>query len=187
MRDQDAKARGGPGWRRGTLLLEVLLALAVFVGAGLAILTVLERSTDALARVRDHRQACDLALSAIARIEAGLDTPESLDGPVPEWEDMSDGRAIEAAGGGKWEIDIKTEPSQFSGLTKITVEAIKRRAGDPDGEALARYSIAQVVRTPLGLSPKDGAPEDEIGRRQREGAGAPVSAGDGERTVRGGA
>ncbi|MCC6425775.1 MAG: hypothetical protein IT435_03035 [Phycisphaerales bacterium] len=170
--------------RRGALLLEVLLALAVFVGAGLAILTVLERSSDAMARVRDRRQACDLATSALARIEAGIDTPETLDGPVPAWEDLSDGSIIGAGGDARWELDIRTEVSQFEGLTKVTVEAIKRGPGDPDGAPRDSFILSQLVRIPMSGS-ESSDPQDEIGKRQRDAArvgarvGAPVGVGAG--------
>ncbi len=158
--------RGGPRRRRATLLLEVLIALAVFVGAGLAVMSVLEQSLGSMARMRDYRQACDLASSAMARMEAGIDTPETLDGPVPAWEDESDGSVIQGAGGGRWEIDVRTDTSAFAGLTRVTVEAIKRSGREGSEGVLASYTLTQLVRAPLSSDDK-AAPADEIGRRQR--------------------
>lgn len=143
-------ARGRATWvrsrhGRGALLLEALIALAVFVGAGLAVMAVLDQSTEAMIRARDLRQACDLASSALARMEAGIDTAETLDGPVPDWEGLSDGGVIQAGAGGRWEIDVATEPSAFAGLTRVTVTAIKRPMSG--GERVrASYSMTQLIR-----------------------------------------
>lgn len=154
--------------RRGVLLLEVLVALALLVGAGLAVLTVLQQSTGAMGRMRDQRTACDLACSAMARIEAGIDTPETLDGPVPAWEEGQDGGTIQAGGGGAWELDVRTDLSQFAGLTRVTVEAIRHPAPGDD-RIVASYTLTQMVRLKGGL----GAPEatgsgDAIGDAQRK-------------------
>lgn len=161
---------GNPRRRRGALLLEVLIALAVFVGAGLAVISVLEQSTGAMGRMRDQRQACDLACSAMARIEAGIDTPETLDGPVPAWEEGSDGGVIQGGGGGNWELDIRTDTSQFPGLTRITVQAIKRPGTSGSDAVQASYSLTQLVKAGAGAMDDRGTKVDEIGEKQRRAA-----------------
>jgi type II secretory pathway pseudopilin PulG len=156
--------------RRGALLLETMVALTLFVGAALAILTMLDRSAEARARVRDARQAMDLASSALARIEAGLDTPESLDGPVRAWSDHEgDPAVVHGAGDGPWELDIRTEPSAFEGLVKVTAEAIKKsvpRGGASDSDrVVASASLSQLVRLAAASAPK--TLEDELTERAR--------------------
>jgi type II secretory pathway pseudopilin PulG len=145
--------------QRGALLLEVVAAVAIFVMAGAAILSLVGGSVDSLAAARDAVKAVDLARSAMARLEAGLDTPQSLPGPVSRWEDdadavLGDDRLAEQVGTGfsdalprpsPWEIEVETEPAQFTGLTLVTVRALKRPA--PDSEQIeASYTLRQLVR-----------------------------------------
>lgn len=148
----------GGGARDGALLLEVMLALAIFVMAGTAILMLVDRTVTGMERVRAMRKAADLARSAMAKMEAGLGTPQSLNGPVRAWgadEESAAGPSGEgtsvkgsgvleaAATDSGWELRIDTEPSQFRGLTRVTVKAFKSGAGD---EAVASYTLRQLVR-----------------------------------------
>ncbi len=132
--------------RAGGVLLECIVALAVLVGVGLAILSLVDGSMAALGRARDAAKGAELARSAMSKIEAGVQSPESLHGPVKPWRDDNDGSfddALPAAGA--WELEIETEPSEFEGLTLVTVRAVKRgQSGGEDVEALA--SLTQLVR-----------------------------------------
>lgn len=159
-----------PAARRGAMLLEVLIALAVFVGAGLAIISVLEQSIGAMGRMRDAKQAADLASSALARLEAGIDTPETLDGEVPAWEDLSDGSTLVAPGGGRWEIDVRTDSSQFPGVIRVTVEAIKYTNTEGSDTVRASWKISQLIRGEAA-PPEGNEQVDEIQRAQLEAAG----------------
>ena len=142
--------------RRAMLLLEVAAAMAVFVMGGLAILSLVGGSVDSLSAARDAVKAVDLARSGMARLEAGLATPQNLPGPVPAWEDDTDawlgddalsaeeghGFADAAPRPSGWELEVETEPSEFAGLTLVTVTAIKR-----SGESVAAsYTLRQLVR-----------------------------------------
>lgn len=167
---------GGKARNGGALLLEVLIALAVFVGAGLAIISVLEQSLSAMSRMRDARQASDLAASAMARLEAGIDTPETLDGEVPAWEDQSDGSTLVAPAGGRWEIDVRTDTSQFPGVIRVTVEAIKYSSDEGSDAVRASWKLSQLIRGEA--APTENAAVDEIQRAQLEAA---ERAGGGER------
>ena len=162
---------------RGAILLEVILALSIFVTSGLAILTLVTQSTSRLTAIRDNETAADLARSAMAQIEAGLATPESLLGPVPDWLETESGQAMVeselmrgAAGGGSggldmnvgtsegpagapasglqgevddWVLEVESNPSQFEGLTTVTVTAVR---GDGADAGVVRYSLTQLVR-----------------------------------------
>lgn len=139
--------------RRGALLLELVLALAIFVVAGSAILMLVDRTLTGTMRLRQQERAADLARSAMARIEAGIDTPMTLNGPVPPWRDeetpdVGGGLASSAAPETGWELRIDTEPSQFRGLTRVTVTAQRRREGQEQPDA--SYTLHQLVR----LSPQ---------------------------------
>lgn len=176
-----------PDSRGGMLLLEVVLAIAVFVMASIAILSIVRGGVDSLRHTRDAVRACDLARSAMARIEAGLDTPQSLAGPVPLWEDDAEAwEADELLGGpggpatqfadapprpSLWEVEVETEPSSFPGLTAVTVRAFKRAS--PSSDTLtADYALRQLVRMVSKGDDKAGEP-DELSERAGRGGASP--------------
>lgn len=147
--------------RRGGMLLEVIVSLAIFVIAGGAILNLVTQTMTGLERSRAQARAADLARSAMAKIEAGIETAQTLNGPV---ERSAEGAA--AVSGEGWELEIDAEPSQFRGLTRVSVSAVKRV-----GEAArveAEYSLVQLVR--LGGKGEDRAgEEDSIAEKARQG------------------
>jgi hypothetical protein len=126
--------------RRGAALLECVLALALFVACGMAVLALVDHAVDSVATTRDAEEAADIARSAMARIEAGLQTPDTLNGPV-KWGDQTD--AAEMSPGSAWALEVSTEPSQFEGLTKVSVKAYKQGVGDTE---LASFTLHQLVR-----------------------------------------
>lgn len=139
--------------RRGILLLEAMLAITIFVGAATAILVLVDGSLSGLERERMATQACDLARSAMARIEAGIDSAQTLSGPVRGDSGLAPGR-------GTWELKIETEPSQFAGLTRVTIVATKH--ADKDEEAtLASYTLEQLVRL-SGRAEDTPGPDDPL-------------------------
>jgi hypothetical protein len=114
----------------------------------MAVLAMVDHAVDSVAITRDAEQAADVARTAMARIEAGLATPETLNGPLKSWE--------EGAPSGSWSLEVQTEPSQFEGLTKVSVRAFKQAAAGSDQE-LASYTLHQLVR----LTEKDDNPGAE--------------------------
>jgi hypothetical protein len=125
---------------RGSILLEVLLAIAIFVAAGIATLRVADMATNAASRTALRAKAEDLARSAMAKLEAGVATSETLSGPVkPE----SDDETLSPEDEG-WEIEIETEPSRFAELTHVTVRVI-RRTGERETPELT-HELHQLVR-----------------------------------------
>jgi hypothetical protein len=156
---QGRRADSRLGGRRGGMLLEVILALAIFVVAGGAILNLISQTMTGLERSQLAARAADLARSAMAKIEAGIETAQTLNGPV---ERSAEGAA--SVGGEGWELEIDTEPSQFRGLTRVTVNAVKRAEDRLETE----YRLVQLVR--LGGKGEDRAgEEDAIAEKAREG------------------
>lgn len=168
-----------PGSRRGAILLEVILSLSLFVMGGMAILGAVSQAVRGLEATALKQKAADIARSAVARLEAGLVTVESLEGPVPAWTDPSDesgfsfdGEEAAATGGFDeptgWEIDVDVEPSPYTGLTLVRIRAIKRPT--PDSERVqADYTLYQLVR--LGsLGNDEAGDEDELMDEARRGA-----------------
>jgi hypothetical protein len=154
-----------PTCRPGAVLLDVLLSIAVFVTAGTAILSLTGRSLTNLERAHLRQQACELARTGMSRLEAGLDTPRTLNGQVK----FEDGSSLP---GGRWELHVETDQSPLPGLAAVAVTA--RRLEEGKSEAvIASYTLRQLVR--LG-----GRPEDKPGDPDPLSAmGAPASAGSG--------
>jgi Tfp pilus assembly protein PilV len=157
--------------RRGALLLEVVLALALFVTAGIAILSMVGQSVGSLKAAREKLHAADLARSAMAKIEAGIESAEVLNGPVPAWREETDSSADgNDARLTDWELRVQTEPSSYSGLTLVTVTAAK--AGNKSGPA---YTLKQLVRLSPRAADEAGGLDDVSAGAAK--AGAPVPRG----------
>lgn len=137
--------------RRGALLLEVILALTLFTTTALMLLAIVGRSLDALEEARHRQTACDLARSAMSRIEAGLASPESLNGPAQLFDQPINAPGDDAPTESDWELLVETEPSQFDGLTLITITA-RRTATSPSqpdesgGALRGDYTLRQLVK-----------------------------------------
>ncbi len=154
--------------RRAALLMELMLSLALFASAGLAILALVHQSMSTLDQTRQTRRAVDLARSTLARIEAGVDDPQSLIGPARLWDGRAEaetsatfdetdvGSDIEADVDPLWEIEIDSAPSQFAGLNQVSVRAF-RRASPGSERIVASYTLTQLVR--LGALEEDAAGE----------------------------
>ena len=96
--------------RRGAILLEVMLAIGLFAGAGAFCLGVTKSLFSALERTDRRRLAIDLARSKMAELEAGLITVQDL---RDEWSggvgSRPDDVELAATGSGpSWEIDAVT-------------------------------------------------------------------------------
>lgn len=138
--------------RSGAILLECLLALAIFVGGAVTVLALVDRSIGDMGRVRETRTAADLAKSAMARIEAGDATAEALAGRVRE-----DGTEDDAADGDAyWELEIGTAPTAFQGLTRVAVRAVKREGSAVSAEFELVQLVARREREPARTA---GAPD----------------------------
>ncbi len=173
---------------RGALLLEVMLAITLFVMGAIAILALLNDSTSGLASTRDAVRAADLARSAMARIEAGIGSVRTEHGPVPLWEDdleahddlsgtseIGEGFADTPPRPSLWRIEVESEPTDFDGLTRVTVRAIKQAA--PNSTTVtASYTLHQLVRMADRVEDTAGA-VDEISRAAESGAARPSGGG----------
>lgn len=162
---------------RGTILLEVLIAIAIFVGAGLAILGAAMRGERAVRRVREQEQAADLVRSALSAIEAGLATPQnvatlvrSAPGAGPRLVLDAEGMIDAGGGEGAWTLDVQAEPSAVTGLSLVTVRASKGEVESPT----TSFSMKQLVR--LTSESQEGPGEadalgEAAGRGPRGGGG----------------
>lgn len=134
---------------RGVVLLEVLLAVALFVVGGLVILNIADDGVRRLERAREGARAADLARSAMALIESGLAVPGTLHGPVRDpgllagFEPTGPGEE----GWGGWTLDITTEPAPFAGLTRVSIGVLRADATGAagPGEPAPLYTLVQLV------------------------------------------
>ncbi len=152
--------------RCGWVLFEMMVALTIFVFTALAVLGAVSQGIATAESTRDRAKAVDLARSAMAKLEAGLGTPQSLAGPVLPWEPEPDpdapfdehadfGFSEVAPPPSLWEVEIDTIPSEFRGLTHVIVTAVKRPTPESDRVAVS-YVLQQLVR----LAPET---EDTVG------------------------
>ncbi|MCB9844408.1 MAG: hypothetical protein H6811_00260 [Phycisphaeraceae bacterium] len=162
--------------RVGAVLLELVLALGLFIIAGLSVTAAVGLAQDSYLRSRDELRAADLARSAMARLECGLASATTLTGPVAAWSDAADwleGDALVGPEGAdriafdeslppptEWELEVLTEPSEFEGLTLVSVTA--RRV--VEDEIIIEHTLHQLAR--LGEEDADIAGEqiDALGR-----------------------
>ncbi len=129
------RLRSSPAARlRATALLEVILALALFVVAAAIVTSGMSASTDSLDRQRRHTHAANLAATVLAEIQLGI-RPTSEAGEQPFAEPFA-----------QWTSELvvtptETEAGEASGL--LRVEVIIRH----QESALVRR-LAQVIRVP---------------------------------------
>jgi len=178
---------------RGGVLLEIMVALAILLMASMTIGGIVIDSINAMVNTRRTMQACDLARSTMAEIEAGLLDPTSLSGPIVRWDStrllMDSDQPFEDAGAETdrgsagpalpmdfgetteelWNVEVDTEPTESSGLFLVTVTAWLGTQAAPD-QKQASYTLRQVVR--LGAEADDVAgEEDDLMDAARRGIG----------------
>lgn len=134
--------------RQGAILLEVLLAMALFVGSAAFCLGVTKSLFSALERADRRRLAVDLACSKLAELEAGLITVQELRG---EWSGGVGSRPDDAdlAGvpaGPRWAFDTVTTRTEYQGLSlvELTVTEIPPEAGPGPDDAVS-FTLRQLV------------------------------------------
>ncbi len=129
--------------RRGALLIEMIIAIALFVGAGMVVSGSMRDGVRATIRAMDRERATDIAASAFALVEAGIGTVEEIDGPVPPYEDPDDtsnfADLLPAPTG--WVIEAESDRSTFGSLTLLTVSVTREGEG---GRPIAGSMSAEV-------------------------------------------
>jgi len=120
--------------RRGAALLEVLIALALFVAAAAVVTGALNSSLESLERQKLGTHAVDLATSVMAEIQLGIRVPggegrRPFDAPFQDW---------------TWEasllpVDETVGATGASGITGAT-------GGSTRVEVVVRHKTAPVVQ-----------------------------------------
>ena len=147
--------------RRGAVLLETLLALAIFVAVAMITLGITGSAMDAMGRDRLHALAGDLASARFAELSAGTvsfaelrDSGTALQtvGSV-EW-DRDDFAAT--AGGIEWQLRASSQRSSHAGLSVVVLTVRALRGGSIVTEA----SVRGLLR--LSEEDQDTYEDDEL-------------------------
>lgn len=117
---------------RGSVLLEVILALVLFVAAAAVVTSAVNASMDSVDRQRLTTHAVNLASSVLAELRIGARSaaiagPEEFEAPFEGW---------------SWELVLQPLESDTSGSIPLTqVEVVIRHLDPP-----LVYRLAEVIR-----------------------------------------
>jgi len=118
--------------RRGAVLVEVVLALALFVAAAAVISSGMSASMESIERLRLNAHAADLAVTVLSEIQMGTlamegNLAQPFDPPFEDW---------------TWEVQLAPVDDGAGEQTSLTrVEAIVRHLQPP-----LVYRLSQVLR-----------------------------------------
>lgn len=116
--------------RRGSILLEVLLSIALFVGAGAYCLASTRSVLDALDRTQREARALDLARSKLAELQAGLTSITQLEAPWSGEVGSYQPDALEQLDIDlPWTIDVESAATEFGDLSLVTM-TVAENAGE---------------------------------------------------------
>lgn len=128
--------------KRGAILLECVLAIAILVAAAVSIMGFSDQAINAAQRAHHERVATDLARSAMAMLEAGVVSAEDLTGDL---EQLDDGTPDPLpAPSGSWRLEVRTQPAGIGELTRVTV-IVTRLVPGTDTEQ-SSFQFHQIVR-----------------------------------------
>jgi hypothetical protein len=142
----DGIAREPLPWRRcdGAVLLEVVLALVLFVAAATILTSGMSSSLDSLERLRINTHAADLAVSVLSEVQMGvkslaLSGPQPFETPLEAW---------------TWEVVASPAQTESDDTTPFKrIEVIIRHEDPP-----VVYRLGEVLR----LDESKMAPEDKL-------------------------
>jgi len=127
--------------RRGGILLEILLAIALFVGGAVLVLGAMRSAVDGARRADLRARAMDLAQSRIAELDAGLIAVGDLDGGGLE----ESGDAT--AGGSDSDLAVSLELLPMGSGERIFLAraTVRARDGGGDGSGTIITTVDRVV------------------------------------------
>ena len=133
--------------QRGSVLLEVLLATAVFSFAGIVVLGVVDGTVADGARAARRSLAMDVARSQLARMEAGIS------------DESRDDRAVLGL-----RVESHMEPSDFPGLALAVVEVYDEQLDGRSDEASNDPPRLAVLRQLMRGDGGGGSERPEVSR-----------------------
>jgi len=132
----------------GVVLLEVLLALTLFVVAAAVVGSAARTAIQAVERTRAQSKACDLALSVLAQLSAGM--LEAVETPPSEFQDETDGEVIEPG----WTYEILAEEfPDVPGLKRLTVVVRNEEVPGSPTQRLTQWLFDPAAAGPRAQEP----------------------------------
>lgn len=130
--------------RRGGVLLEAMVALALFVGAALAILRATSQASVAVEKAAILQHAVDLATTRMAELEAGLISDADLrqGGGESRPEFGAFDPTFEER---RLRVETVTRRTYFEGLTLVELSVVDSEQIAPDGGARTIFQMRQLV------------------------------------------
>jgi hypothetical protein len=125
---------------QGAVLLEVILALVLFVAAATVVTSAMNASLESVERQRLNAHAMDLAVTVLSELQVGLRSaamtgPEDFEAPFADW---------------TWELQLLALESDLGEASSLTrAEVIIRHKQTP-----LVHRLAQVMR--LSQAKKEG-------------------------------
>lgn len=122
----------GQRQRRGAVLLEVILALVLFVAAAAVVTSAVNASMDSVERQRLTTHAVNLAASVLAELRMGARSmaivgPEEFEAPFQGW---------------SWQLELTPMELETGGVAPLTrVEVVIRHLDPP-----LVYRLAEMIR-----------------------------------------
>lgn len=150
--------------RRGALLLEVLLSIALFAGTAAFTLGAANSVFDALDRAKREQEAIDIARSKMAELQTGMisvrDLRSQWSGDIGSYQPDTDFDSLESSL--RWMIEVQTSPTEFTGLSlvELTVSELEEQFPDQAGRAVISFTLRQLL--PLSEEDTEEYQEDEI-------------------------
>jgi hypothetical protein len=156
--------------RRGGVLFEVMLALALFIGAATFTLRATRSVISALDRSQRESMAVDIACAKMAELEAGMTTIAELRDPDSALDTVGSIESFAAdheqrvltASEPEWAIEVETERSEFPGLmlVTLTVSELQEEFALENDEPVVSYTLRQLI--PVREQGAGEYEEDEI-------------------------
>jgi hypothetical protein len=170
--------------RRGSILLEVLLSVALFVSAAALVNASVRQALGTVQRATLEAKGTDLARSVLSLLEAGALEINAVAGPVPEWTGSgywslpgdadSAGSGVGAVPNG-WSIEVTTGASD-SGLSTGLDTGLG--GGGASGDTLRAGGLTLVTVTAVHDPDGDGERVTRVALSMLMSVGTAFDAGD---------
>ena len=119
--------------RAGFVLLDLVLALAMFTVGGLAVLSQMDFGVRRVIEAEHRLAAAGVARSALALFESGAMGDRELNGPAGAWLDPAEDEGGDDTA--QWVCEFDIEPSNWPELVLATVRVRRVPAGlEADGQ-----------------------------------------------------
>jgi|GEM_PF-6312390 len=129
---------------RGFVLLDLVLALAMFVVGGLAVLTQLDFGARRIIDAEHRMGAVGVARTAIGLLETGAMSDRELTGPASAWATpLNETAGLDPQA--EWVCEVQLEPSQWSDLMLATVRVRRVPVGAEIDGAPVLVALRQLV------------------------------------------